>query len=364
MTEIIHARHPVPVRYVPARARTVYTTFLGVTTPVTLREGEGWTGLARIRDTHFFEHEGRIWIRLNGHDAQWGDTTLDRSEFLSFLKGERARVVLPAQTLHALRRSPLCAETDLGGSVCSPLMEDASEELGKARRIVEDGTEHARGALQRYLDDNVRLFRDQVFVRACPLAAHPGERPSPQFQLLPHPRSLRGIGLMTRIDRLDEFWEFEKSVHGPDVIDESARRTKPMFGGLENTFPAALMEDDDVRLLANALPGMVLDALDMTLRIQASGSLPDQVARGVESLRTWKGRGGIGAVGLDEAEAVLLLCRDVFAAADAELGVPAYDAERVRVPLAYAERIALPRLRAADAALDADDVAAFSGVMP
>ena len=345
--------HPGPVRLVRRGSRKDVVAITPVRTRVELREADprdvpevgqlNYDGSYHV----YHEHGGALWLRPKGLRFGKLPAPSDADTILAFLEGR-----LPAATyahtdyVRALAGSPV-----LGALVRDVRAEDG-DALDAARDILDDAREEAVAAARRWAEERILVAGGSVYLRAPNPMAVLGDRQayaSLQRCLVdPYPAYWRTCryrkpdidelamelnGYPVRLDRLGDTQE---AVQGMGLIGDPAGQ-RSAASAQARKIPGGLLDDDDIVLMANVLPGHVL--AEMERRRRAGGPGPDEAA--LRDLRALEVRGAAGLIGIDSAESA------IARAAGVARGQPGARFEAVAL---WSDAIALPRLRSRPAA--------------
>jgi len=219
---------------------------------------------------------------------------------------------------------------------------------------VDDCRGQAAGDLVRFLEDNVRLAGEDVLVRL----------PGPLLCInlatmdkadVPYPRNWRTStpdasgGFLVRPDRLTDLYDVLR-------LGKVFSPSGPVLpGGMERDF----LRDDDIALMANEMPQRVLRQVDAVARMGFDGEEAERLKEARDAMLPWLGRGLMGAIPVEEAEAVLTQALAGLRTVDAVRGETS--ASRAYLT-GYIETVAVPRLR--EAAMPEEDLEALGGLGP
>jgi len=360
MTGIVHVRHLAACRHVPHGGRKEQLGFVEMTTPVTLPEADPgeievatvFTGGGYTNGIPIHAHGGALWLKARGDFVYQPDGTrapapYRRADFLSGLSGMAQPAILASGTARSmLTGTPLIPSK---GALEAGLRVD----LGRSRRVVDDGREQAARDIARFVREDVLLAGDDVYVRLPgPLLHAYWDTSFLELGYAPFPRSWQADfpgSLYARADRAREFWDMarrEVAAQGDAPPPDDAFRALP-YEGIDPSY----FRDDDIVLIANDAPRRTVRQVDLAIR---DGATPDEKAVLREAARpveAWLGRGLLGAIPLAEAEAALACCHRTLEVVG--------DIRRVRNPprdflARWIGEVALPRLRGPEATDEAD----------
>jgi len=351
MSEIIHAVHPIPIRYVPRRGRKERLGFVRAVSPVrlptaTAAEMRLCASIERDRygaPVHLYESGGRLWTYL-AHDRSGAPVEAD------YFKRALACSDMDLLGFHGkpFHRTPLRALETQGSKVFwTAGVEADALNVGRSVHADPDG---ARAALARYLEDNVRIVSDKVFVRTEPLAYVVEGRGQLYSSFSGHPSGVDHLLLLARLDRIYELAEFERRL-SPEARIGDVRTPEHM--GWYPRLDVSLLSDADLLHFGNEAPRkLLLAATDPFYRMEE-----DLGEERMEALRAWTARGSVGTIGPDDLEEVVTLFRE-GARLFGDHPPPFLDRA-----LRYADEIVAPRLLDRPA-LVADDADAFADLAP
>jgi len=367
---IVHVRHPVPVFYVPRRGRKERFAFVAHRTPVELREVSpsemrhvlAYAGAGATIDLglDLHAHGTSLWLKVVETTSPHAGRVIGRREFLATLCVDEH---VDGYALHPyVARTPLCAVDPEGYN-------DRGAEPGTLppRQEIGSWVEQAEADLRRFLDEEVRLVGDEVYMRLPgPLAlpalgtAHYHKPGASEYFVEPFPRramaDFHAGAFPCRIDRVSEHRAFRTGFEGP----AGAGAPRELPPGFESLDPA-LFNDEDIRLVANAVPRLALAHARQALAgCEGVARQRDFVREAERAFRPWLVRGMMSAVPLEEAG-------DVFAASlrfMEEFGemTGGWDPEHDELAR-LVEEMALPRLRDPGPASE-EDLDAMAGVAP
>ena len=344
---MLTAHHPSPLVHVPRRGRKPRLGYERIATPVRLltagdadfalapRHGEADL-LADFHQEEAFAYAGALFTPLRDHDGEVAPT-----DFLAHL----ARSVPEPDRLNAaLAGTPLAAH----GPSRTGRAPDGVD-AGTDRTRIDPGTvlfedrEVAAAGLRRWLAEDVVLTPTRVMLRRPVFAEvrlQPGE--SDAFLVAQDRLDLYATPLV-RPDRARDVEAAFRLPHQAPLLEAD-------LAPVSERFDASLLGDDDLFLLANALPERTLFLLDAAL---ATSTLSRPGARApVETARAGLVplalRGRMGAI-LPEAaghalESCLAALRAVEANAQCRIDLLGMAFQLVPGLMRYVEEHALPRL--------------------
>lgn len=372
MTGIVHVTHPAVVRYVPKGGTNERLAFRLLSTPVRLREVDpaafehaaNLSSAGRNPLRLYYAFEGRLWYKLLHHTATPGgddNPPVGIDEFVAYLQGRHASLDHLSDVDQHFARTPLCAlEPDKDQT------RGRDFDMGQARHVAWDGTERARASLARFMEQEVALVGDGVFVRAAgPLAQM--DRRADRFYTQEFARYFYGSQFGARFDRLAEMWDFERTAGRalPERMPNQ-NRNRAFDLRLQTTverFPSHLVGDADLGIFVNYIPEEALKGAARVLRVAAEDpGLGVRLQSGAERLRHWEALGFTSSIEPEEWEECLCDVRAFLEAAFESSPRLRREPVLARAAL-YVDAIALPRLRQAAGVAPEDDEA-LTGIGP
>jgi len=387
MSDIVHVQHPAPIRYIPKGMRSPRDFLVKSSTPVRLVRDSSdafrWLTAVDGHDStlELHERDGRIWTRLEG----WGPTRLvlpgfGPKAFVDYLTGGIPQTKVQATDIHwSFYRTPLCAALD------PALVDDPKQfwmgrphtrgenfDEAEARQVLEDGREAAAAAVRRFLEENVVLTEEGVFVRVPGPLVLPHRGVGKSMDVTVFPRIMWDDGPLCRVDRAHELSDLQEEVFGKgteqygEALEIVARDVDPTLFG-----------DDDVRLYVNHAIDAVLDGVGgliwaaeaprmrrstLTEQLLGRSRVDPGTLDGIRELQRWQGPARRGAIPPEEDERLLALMRDVLRDVQAAYHHCARG-PKAKLHELYIERIALPRVRAS-VPMAAGDADAIAGIAP
>jgi len=394
MSDIVHVAHGVPLRNIPKGARTERETWAIVTTPVRMRT-VGRREVKRVAQVRGRRHtdrmdlfalDGKLWRKLEEHWAgyhgrgvQYEWRPVGPEAFKDLLSDGNKHFHHFRETFGHTPLLPLTPGKNLHRGDVVDLAE---------LRVVDDGaTERARAALLRFMEEEVVVAGDDVFIRCLgPLFSYVHtfveDRTRTDLVLTFSPREwawLDGRGNhLARPDRLREMLDFMVDNRVVRRLEAEAMDRVQLHGGVGNLHldefhsPGGMLAgidahfhegDEDLFVHANMLPRYLLPYTERLVRAMARGAVdadPAAVALH-EAVRAWENPSRMGGIARDEVEPLL---RQMLAGLRAvERWAHKSDGQVLERGARYIERIALPRLEA-KATFEAEDTEAFSGLGP
>jgi len=250
MSDLVHVRHPIVHRYVPARGRTPRIGVAEGTTACRLRHVEDIPiEVAKMGYERIYASEGSAWMAL----TLYGDAATPRQLIRLLSEGAaRTRAIGGfVEGYHReVERSPLHYRDDVSELQPEPY------KMAMGDKVVEDGNERASKAVQNYVDETFRISGDRVLVRFRHLVmASEIHRAAPLLQTRSYPR-LDGLKsqMGLRHDRVNELVALKGGrarISNPEARDWFHLRT----------IPGELLDDFDIEYAANALPTRIRQQL-------------------------------------------------------------------------------------------------------
>lgn len=347
--------HPAPYRHVPKGRRTPEDALVRIATPARLTVlGSG--ALERLPNQptsapELYVGDGAAWTRialhplLPGHHFHRKRAWLGPDAFAAWLGSPAAPGDGgPEAVSHAFRGTPLAAAwrepvAPRQGRLDHGWTERTSggDPLPESARVLLDDRDRAAVDLQDFLDAQVRLTGDGVFLRSDLLVTTHGfgERLLLTSKRAPDPFNPPPL----RPDQASYFTRFPNKASDDPRIARLVERLGP-----------ALLGDQDIRHHANALP-VEADAVARLLSGRRG------VPRMTDELAALALRGRIGGVRPAEAERAYAVSarwiREACLDPEARRG-PWWDLDRILSRLAVVEDRILPRLKAGEVPPDDD----------
>lgn len=305
---LVHALHPVPIEFIPARARKPRWEFLRVETPVEISEFDPERAVV-LCSARNMRVDGRDPIHslrqldpalIHAEDRFWcGLRFRDRSSAEASLRAALEGTTVDDPLRLALMRSPAIFQIRHSDGKGVPF-----DDL-KARKITQDTTDQSRSAFQRFCREDLAIAGDTILMRAWEPLLYAGRvpeaKPYADVEFYPGYR-----GTAAEVFRID---------------GRAAGRVRPTW-----TFASDKpMRDDDLRLRLNCLVGEYERILshcraywDFSVdqgRIRGERERVDDI---LGWLRPLAMRAALGGVPTSEARHF----SQVFAAMDEEFGFP------------------------------------------
>ena len=351
-------RHPAPLRHIPRGKRTVEDALVRIETParLTVLAPDALTRLQRQPSfvPELYLGEGALWTRLDTRQPirhspfHFKTVPLTPESFVAWLGSPQIpRDAGRADPAHAFRATPLAAAWNeptppRQGRAIHDWAERVSggdPEPDSTRRLLD---ERARSAedLVRFLDTEVRLCGDGVFLRSELVASPSGLREHLGLS------SARFLGIdqppVLRPDRAAAFLRSPFLVKPDPRLDKFLGRLTP-----------GLVTDADLRVHANALPRFALSVAALLARKRVADPVPD------DALRSWALRGRIGGIRPEEAHvaaaAALAFIQTAFDNPTAQRLLGS-DLSRLGERIRLFEEHVLPRIRSGPAPDPEDEV--------
>jgi hypothetical protein len=380
--------HPGPVRLVRRGARKETVALTEMRTPAVLREADP-SDLSEVgaiyspggRNT-YHAFEGGLWLRVRGNrpDRLPNDAGVDA--VVAFLEGRR-----PAAHYHERDYVRALVGSPLLGPLSRGVRAHDENALEGARSIGEDLRAEAVETAGRWIRERLLVAGGNVYVRSPNPMVVFGDReamrsphqcrvePFPAFWRISQVRdpvfrevSTELQGFPVRMDRMQEMEDLMRSLKvlaamvdtsGSDfdaVARTIARERERHVTGLAGGIPRELLDDDDLILMANVLPGFALDEIRRIQKGPEAIVESGEVLAAKERLGRWETRGAASLIGIEAAEAAI---GDTAALAKAYPGV------RLPVVAAWSEIVALPRLRERNARMmPAEDEGTLATLAP
>lgn len=305
--EILTARHPAPVRFLPRRGRIERMAYAQVESPVRVRRipASAMEGRYQVQPSpesvvDVALVEGRPFVRVK---------TLSLQDLAAYLDCQ-------ASGLYAgLRSGPLaCAFAGTPLSALAPMYDDRGQyrpeyqqdfrghpdALANAGAVTHDGTEAARRDIQDFFERRVRYVDGAILVdTGGPMVrqVHPSDRKGVPYVVTGTP-SLRVYD-----DRPLARLTMAEAMQGKGW--DGRGRSRPLFRGCE--LPPDFHGKGDPALdYANMVPRHVVNAIGHLLRGAPREALADPALREAASKVYWMAlRGGVGGIHADEIDATL-----------------------------------------------------------
>lgn len=345
MSNLIIARHPVPVRFMPRAGKFERTGFVMVDTPVRLREIEPgeptdlmrWLGPLK-REYALVGADGGLWLRAGKKSS----ATASPGSVATFVEQVRRGQFQDSQHMG----TPL----DMDGSAVfqkgsMPIVGSMSDIPGT---VVEGYEAEARASLLRLFEEDVVAAGDTILFRARPLAklmfgvvAH----------LETHGTDVPGLDPCSGLDRVEEA---DAAMFG------SGRKVQidPLLASAMVAVEGRLRGDEDLRHYANTVPGALWGMfLDHNLKAT------DEQRRAGSALRRFEALGAIGAVESHEWDAAIAAAVRFHDEVVMPWARKGRDTSRYGRFSDLAQKLVLPRLQErAERELAREDVEALSSL--
>ena len=355
----VTVRHPSPVRHLPPRGRAWRRGYETIATPVTLRAADPSSfealPLTDVAGSVFWRrglhvHEDGLWRPVTTWDAEARrDRPVTPDEILAYLRDDPVGPNLAKSLPDAFRGTPVLACVRHAGNPDLDADFRGGDPMTARERV--DDPERTRRALRAFLDDRVRVAGDRAWLRATPLAIprHHLDGVASKVALEP------GFDLVLRLGGLIPVRP-DRLVDALDGLRPERVLPPP---GPEVVPPSRFLRDDDIALLANAAPGLVVHIGQSLCSFRRSPQvrvpIPDAVASAIEEMADLAHWGAIGAIGPSEAEPALLAiarAAETVETIQGRNGIEG-DGPSIAIPglpaLSYhIRRIVLPRLESHD----------------
>jgi len=344
MSEIFDVQYPAPVRHVPKGGRQEKVSYIRDSVPVRLNHVDAGEvePVARYHapdPAEFYAHAGKVWLKLDRYVDGWNIAEgYGVEQFRRFLAGEDQGQV--SDVFRSFVQTPVGAVDPATGQATRG--EDI--DLASSRKLVSDGRDMARGDLVRFLEESVLVADGKVYVRnGGPLAAREGASYEMPYRVVTHPRFESSR------------WRFPTYPCRMDMVEDQEaydriRRGVPYRGLGDWTgggIGSALLDDADIVLLANDLPGLVLRAMKAHVKAgERSGPLLE-LAR---ALDPWMVLGQSGRIRREYVEEPLRLSRDLATRVCGHM----FDSSALMGLRDYVDGFVLPRLTAPEPIEDVD----------
>lgn len=350
-------RHPVPVRYRPARTASDRLAFAAVSTPVEIPEAETAPEPLGSAPADGFVHEGVVYDRMTSPDAPRAPGSPPISP------GALGRMLAMRREAHAPAfppGSPLCA---LGAPAADASGSDLPRNI-LARSDGTDLTQDARSALARHVARTFLVHADGAFVRRRSVVIKPhvgGDRIGPSPLNLMDDRC--GSGLFFEPDRFPAMLAYLKAMgyrgYGEkphDLVERHRRETN----GIPNN-----LDGGDLARWVNDAPSIV-----ETIHRRATDRLGDvcEVTRAdaaVARLRRFSALGLVGAVPPQDHPAAVEALHEALSALR-EAIPPQHPQPPLNWFLHYSGHVARPAVlgNVPWADMDPDDAAGIAALAP
>ena len=338
------ARHPAPVDFVPKGGRDWQLELVETRSPVILRhahpdqfEPHGTSVLSWSNTQGPFLGEGALWSPIGGWDrATGGVVPLPAAEIVRFLEDDahyNIRLAFEGTPANAKllaydvsRHESVDELKAHQGKVEGGSFRGARVDLDAVRSIRRDGRAGAAAALQDYLDRNLRIVGEHVYLRRHEMLAC--RRISSVHALWERVVNLVGAQSDTLL-AVPEGYEAVRDHAGREGVELGAPPDLDIDAWLA-AVPPGSSRDEDVLRVAGGSCFLVRRTLDLCLRAIDRGRGDALGMRGPirnlrDEVREAEAWAWMGAFGRDDPQAaveLLLRATDVAAEAAEELGIP------------------------------------------
>ena len=348
--------HPAPVRMIRNGARKESIALVPMRTRVEIREVDP-TDIPRVcvlvgdQEWHAFHaHGGALWLQVAGTRYDWKAAPSDPGSVADFLAGQ----LLDSEYAHADFTRAM-AGGPLVGPLVHNLRRDDTADLARARVVVDDAREESVGVAKRWAEERIVLAGGKVYVRApnpmavlgtngdcrslqpCAVNAFPLHWRTHDFRSKEPTdlaKQLRGFPV-----RLDRLADFQGALVPRGLVKQPGRQLAALQSQVSADL-TGLLDDDDLVLMANVLPGAAVREIEGMLATGRDWDGSTEALDALPELRRHELRGTVGMIGIEAAEAVVELVAGV-----ARRGAsPVFEAMSL-----WSDTFALPRLRARSA---------------